>query len=139
MASPRCRDSESPGAGREQANIAVARYFADYEREHDLPVVRPVRVDRVSSEGDLLMVAAGERIWAAPTIINATGTWDRPFVSHYPGIETFLGEPPPSPTRCGSRVARRYGGRTGSTARPDTRQWRSSRSAFVTDCRRPAS
>ena len=29
----------------------VPAYFADYEREHDLPVVRPVRVDRVDDDG----------------------------------------------------------------------------------------
>lgn len=85
-------DSEPPGADSERANFAVARYFADYEREHGLPVVRPVRVDRVTSAGDLLEVRAGDRSWRAPTIVNATGTWDRPFVPHYPGIETFRGE-----------------------------------------------
>jgi cation diffusion facilitator CzcD-associated flavoprotein CzcO len=85
-------DSDAPGAGSERANVALARYFADYEREHALPVMRPVRVDRVSSEGDLLMVGAGDRTWAAPTIISATGTWDRPFIPHYPGMDTFTGE-----------------------------------------------
>jgi cation diffusion facilitator CzcD-associated flavoprotein CzcO len=84
---------ESGAAGSEErANVAVARYFADYEREHALPVLRPVRVDRVSSDGGLLVVRAGDRSWTAPTIVNATGTWDRPFVPHYPGIETFAGE-----------------------------------------------
>jgi len=85
-------DSDAPDVDGERANVAVARYFADYEREHDLPVVRPVRVDRVSSERDLLVVRAGDRTWAAATIVNATGTWDRPFVPRYPGIETFAGE-----------------------------------------------
>lgn len=85
-------DSEPPRPDDERANLAVARYFAAYEREHALPVVRPVHVDRVTSAGDLLEVHAGERTWRALTIINATGTWDRPFVPHYPGIETFSGE-----------------------------------------------
>jgi cation diffusion facilitator CzcD-associated flavoprotein CzcO len=85
-------DSTAPGAGRERANQALARYFADYEREHDLPVVRPVRVDRVTSEGSRLVVHAGNRTWTAPTLVNATGTWTRPFLPHYPGVETFLGE-----------------------------------------------
>jgi cation diffusion facilitator CzcD-associated flavoprotein CzcO len=85
-------DSEAPDAGAARANQAVAAYFADYEREHDLPVLRPVRVDRVTSEGELLVVRAGERTWTTRTIVNATGTWERPFVPHYPGIETFTGE-----------------------------------------------
>jgi cation diffusion facilitator CzcD-associated flavoprotein CzcO len=85
-------DSEPPVASDDRANRAVARYFADYEREHDLPVLRPVRVDHVSSVGELLEVSAGDRSWLAPTIVNATGTWDRPFVPHYPGVESFTGE-----------------------------------------------
>jgi cation diffusion facilitator CzcD-associated flavoprotein CzcO len=85
-------DAAAPDCGDERANLAVARYFADYEREHDLPVLRPVHVDRVTSDGELLVVHAGDRTWSAPTLVNATGTWDRPFVPHYPGIESFAGE-----------------------------------------------
>jgi len=85
-------DAAPPGLTAERANVAVARYFAAYEQEHDLPVLRPVRVDRVTSRGDLLEVVAGDRHWVARTIVNATGTWTRPFVPHYPGVETFRGE-----------------------------------------------
>lgn len=85
-------DAEPPARTSERANVAVARYFAAYEREHGLPVLRPVRVDRVTSEGELLDVRAGDRHWTARTLVNATGTWTRPFVPHYPGMETFLGE-----------------------------------------------
>ena len=67
-------------------------YFADYERVHDLPVLRPVRVDRVDDEHGLLVVQAGARTWTTRTLANATGTWRQPFVPHYPGIETFAGE-----------------------------------------------
>jgi cation diffusion facilitator CzcD-associated flavoprotein CzcO len=85
-------DAAAPGRSDERANIAVARYFAAYEQEHDLPVIRPVRVDRVTSAGDLLEVASADRTWTARTLVNATGTWTRPFVPHYPGVETFRGE-----------------------------------------------
>jgi cation diffusion facilitator CzcD-associated flavoprotein CzcO len=51
-----------------------------------------VRVDRVTSETDLLVVHAGERSWRTRTVVNATGTWSRPFVPSYPGAETFRGE-----------------------------------------------
>jgi cation diffusion facilitator CzcD-associated flavoprotein CzcO len=51
-----------------------------------------VRVDRVTSDDGLLVVHAGDRTWRTRTIVNATGTWTRPFVPHYPGRETFLGE-----------------------------------------------
>jgi cation diffusion facilitator CzcD-associated flavoprotein CzcO len=85
-------DSEPPTPSAERANQAVARYFAAYEHENDLPVVRPVSVDRATSDSDLLVVHGSGRSWTARTIVNATGTWRHPFVPHYPGMETFLGE-----------------------------------------------
>jgi hypothetical protein len=72
--------------------VVIPAWFGAYERAHDLPVVRPVRVDRVESAGDLLVVHAGPRSWTSRTLVNATGTWSRPFVPFYPGQETFRGE-----------------------------------------------
>ena len=90
-------DSPVPAAASDQrAKDFVPAYFAAYEREHDLPVVRPVVVDRVvpstgSGTGGLLSVEAGDRSWLTRTLVNATGTWRRPFVPYYPGIDTFRG------------------------------------------------
>ncbi len=73
----------------------VTRYFADYEHELDLPVLRPVRVSRVEREDDdprgrlRVQTSAGE--WSARTLVNATGTWSKPFWPVYPGQETFRG------------------------------------------------
>lgn len=85
-------DAPAPGGSQGRANRVVPDWFARYERDHALPVLRPVRVDRVESAGDLLVVHAGDRGWTTRTLVNATGTWTRPFVPHYPGIETFAGE-----------------------------------------------
>lgn len=85
-------DSESPADEAGRANVVVPAYFGDYEREHDLPVVRPVRVDSVTEDGGLLVVHAGDRSWTARTVVNATGTWSQPHLPYYPGIETFRGE-----------------------------------------------
>jgi cation diffusion facilitator CzcD-associated flavoprotein CzcO len=84
-------DTPPPRDG-ERANVAVPAYFAAYERTHALPVIRPVAVDRVEDEGGTLVVRAGEREWRTRTLVNATGTWTHPFLPHYPGMETFLGE-----------------------------------------------
>jgi len=84
--------SAAPGGSRRAANLVVPDYFGDYEREQGLPVVRPVRVQRVESDGDLLVVHAGEHAWSTRTLVNATGTWTRPFVPYYPGIASFAGE-----------------------------------------------
>lgn len=82
-----------PAAGDARANEFVPAYFAGYERSHDLPVLRPVVVDSVRDDDGLLRVEdRGDRTWRARTLVNATGTWRRPFVPHYPGQETFAGE-----------------------------------------------
>ncbi|HEY9313242.1 NAD(P)-binding domain-containing protein [Williamsia sp.] len=74
------------------AATAVPDYFAQYEQKFGLDVHRPVDVRSVSrhGEGFLATTADGNEI-SARTIINATGTWDRPFVPYIPGIETFTG------------------------------------------------
>jgi cation diffusion facilitator CzcD-associated flavoprotein CzcO len=84
--------SAAPGGSTRAANAVVPDYFGDYEREQGLPVVRPVVVDRVDSDGELLVVRAGDREWRTRTLVNATGTWTRPFVPYYPGIGDFAGE-----------------------------------------------
>ncbi|MFE6994539.1 NAD(P)-binding domain-containing protein [Microbacterium sp. NPDC057659] len=81
-----------PAHTRERANQAVPSVFAAYEEAHDLPVLRPVHVDRVTDDGGTLVVRAKEGSWRTRTLVNATGTWTHPFLPHYPGMETFLGE-----------------------------------------------
>lgn len=101
---------------------ALPRYFADYESHFALAVHRPVRVRSVSRAGHgpdgpvgehLVVVAEsptgtaargeagtnGDRrgdtvttTWRAGHVINATGTWTRPFWPYYPGQETFRGQ-----------------------------------------------
>ncbi|HEY1133117.1 MAG TPA: NAD(P)-binding domain-containing protein, partial [Nocardioides sp.] len=74
------------------ARDVVAAYFADYERRHDLPLVRPVDVTAVRDDDGLLVVEAADgRAWTARTLVNATGTWRRPFVPHVTGIGDFAG------------------------------------------------
>jgi cation diffusion facilitator CzcD-associated flavoprotein CzcO len=85
-------DAPAPGRSESRANQVLPAWFARYEQEHDLPVLRPVRVDRVTEDDELLVVHAGERSWRTRTLVNATGTWSRPFVPAYPGASTFAGE-----------------------------------------------
>jgi cation diffusion facilitator CzcD-associated flavoprotein CzcO len=71
---------------------AVPAYFAEYERHVGLPVQRPVRVSAVRRAGDgRFLVETDRGAWRARGVVNATGTWTRPFVPHYPGRETFRG------------------------------------------------
>jgi cation diffusion facilitator CzcD-associated flavoprotein CzcO len=74
------------------AREVVPDYFTDYENTYQLPVERPVRVDRVDDGPDqTLLVHTNGDTWQTRALVNATGTWDRPFVPSYPGRETFQG------------------------------------------------
>lgn len=76
-----------------RANQEVPAYFRAYEREFDLPVRRPVRVHRVrdARDADELLVETSAGIWRTRAVVNATGTWDQPFVPSYPGAADFRG------------------------------------------------
>ncbi|MFJ9848472.1 NAD(P)-binding domain-containing protein [Streptomyces sp. NPDC101150] len=83
----------------------IGAYFDSYERAFGLRVHRPVSVLAVRDaggdparteppgalEGGRLLVETSEGDYAARAVINATGTWDRPFWPRFPGQETFGG------------------------------------------------
>lgn len=73
------------------ASEVVSEYFT-FERKTDLPILRPVRVTSASENGDgRLLVVTDKGEWVARAVVNATGTWERPFWPHYPGQRTFQG------------------------------------------------
>lgn len=91
-------------ADEDPANRAVPDYFADFERRAGVRIQRPVRVTSVredpSSEGPgpaaLLVESVGpDGMPRTPlrtrAVLNATGTWTRPFRPSYPGAATFRG------------------------------------------------
>ncbi|GAB3583345.1 flavin-containing monooxygenase [Calidifontibacter terrae] len=82
----------APARSDERANSAIPNYFAAYEERHDLPVMRPVEVTAVTSEGDLLVVHSAQRSWLTRTLINAAGTWTAPNWPSYPGMGDFSGQ-----------------------------------------------
>ena len=85
-------DAPAPGGSGARANQVIAQWFDEYEQTHDLPVLRPVRVESVTDEDGLLAVRAGAQSWLTRTLVNATGTWTHPFVPTYPGQRDFAGE-----------------------------------------------
>ncbi|TMR04985.1 NAD(P)/FAD-dependent oxidoreductase, partial [Nonomuraea turkmeniaca] len=83
---PREADAGSPAAE------VVPAYYGHYERTVGLDVVRPVKVGAVRHGADGRLVIgtdAGE--WAARAVVNATGTWTRPYWPYYPGAASFAG------------------------------------------------
>lgn len=83
----------------------IGGYFDSYERAFGLRVHRPVSVLSVREGGagpswtgparalgrGRLLVETSEGNYAARALINATGTWDRPFWPRFPGQEVFGG------------------------------------------------
>ncbi|MEV1242976.1 FAD-dependent oxidoreductase [Nonomuraea sp. NPDC049750] len=92
-ASPGAGRADLSGAdGRRPAAVVVPEYFADYERELGFAVLRPVKVTAVApGEGGRLLVTSGAGEWAARAVVNATGTWTRPYWPYYPGARSFRG------------------------------------------------
>ncbi|NKY25694.1 NAD(P)-binding domain-containing protein [Nocardia gamkensis] len=90
-----------PGSSSAPAASAVPHYYELYEKRFDLRVHRRVSVTVVcdrTEEGDPADRGAvlGAETDASGLIrvrglINCTGTWENPFVPHYPGAQTFTG------------------------------------------------
>lgn len=74
-----------------EAATAVPRYFAEYERRFALPVYRPVTVKVVCERAGRFRVETDRETFSAHGIINATGTWETPFIPDYPGHDLFRG------------------------------------------------
>ena len=74
-----------------EAATAVPAYFAAYEQAFELPVYRPVKVSVVCQRGGRLRLETDRGLFSARGVINATGTWERPYVPDYPGQESFGG------------------------------------------------
>jgi len=82
----------------------IPPYFAAFEKRFDLAVRRPVHVRAVRRQDDdphgrLLVettattasAAHPPTTFAARAVVNATGTWTKPFWPAYPGRERFAG------------------------------------------------
>jgi len=73
------------------ASTAVPAYFAAYEKMFELPVYRPVTVKVVCDRGDRFRIETDRVQFSARGIINATGTWESPYIPDIPGRERFRG------------------------------------------------
>jgi cation diffusion facilitator CzcD-associated flavoprotein CzcO len=78
-------------SGQVEAAVAVPRYFAAYEKAFALPVYRPVKVKVVCERGERLRIETDRGLYSARGLINATGTWESPYIPEYPGAELFQG------------------------------------------------
>lgn len=89
---PGMRFADSAGGDASvMASVAVPHYFAAYEERFELDVLRPATVSVVCDRGARLRVESDRGLFSARGIINATGTWEKPYIPHYPGRESFRG------------------------------------------------
>ncbi|MBB5746528.1 NAD(P)-binding domain-containing protein [Brevundimonas variabilis] len=77
--------------GQVKASVAVPEYFAAYEKAFDLRIHRPVSVKAVCDRRERLRVETDQGVFSARGVINATGTWEAPFIPEYPGAADFKG------------------------------------------------
>lgn len=73
------------------ASVAVPHYFAAYEERFGLNVLRPATVSVVCDRGERLRVESDRGLFSARGLINATGTWEKPYIPDYPGRDSFTG------------------------------------------------
>jgi putative flavoprotein involved in K+ transport len=79
------------GAGNPSAAHVVS-YLRAYEQRYELPVHRPVTVRTVEDGSDGKYLTRTDRgAWTSRVVINATGSWRRPFIPRVPGAEQFTG------------------------------------------------
>ena len=74
-----------------EAAIAVPKYFEAYEKAFELPVYRPVKVSVVCGRDERFTIESDRIEVSARGIINATGTWETPYIPEYPGADRFRG------------------------------------------------
>jgi len=75
-----------------QANVAIPRYYEQYEKEFELPIIRPLRVSEVTERNGRFIIRTNGIQFSALGLINATGTWKSPHCPRYPGWEKFRGK-----------------------------------------------
>ena len=69
----------------------VISYIRQYEERYKFPIRRPVDVREVRKRGDRFEIYSSDGVYDARAVVSATGTWRKPYVPHYPGMDEFEG------------------------------------------------
>ncbi len=69
----------------------VISYLTRYEQRYGFAIERPMQVKAVEPAGDSLKLSSGQKTWYGRAVVSATGTWRKPFIPNYSGLEDFQG------------------------------------------------
>src|SRR5699024_6097566 len=73
------------------ARDVVREYYERYEKHFGLKVWRPVEVRKIHKSDDDFVIDTDRGSIRATVVVNAAGTWRRPFRPHVPGGADFRG------------------------------------------------
>ncbi|MCF3107608.1 NAD(P)/FAD-dependent oxidoreductase [Niabella sp. CC-SYL272] len=74
------------------AHVAVPLYYDLYEKKMDIRVYRPLKVHTVYLHQQRFYIDSPTLLFSASGIINATGTWENPYIPEYRGAHLFQGK-----------------------------------------------
>lgn len=74
-----------------KSNEVIPKYYGEYEKRFELPIIRPVKVENVIKKGNRFLIETNGVKFSAKGIINATGTWKNPYIPIFKGSEKFKG------------------------------------------------
>ena len=88
---PMPRLSLPNNTGEFPAKQQVIDYLTQYENRYNLPVQRPVRVERVIAVEDGYDVQTDRGNWRTHVVVSASGTATHPVIPPYPGLADYTG------------------------------------------------
>lgn len=70
----------------------VIKYLTEYEKRYNLKIGRPIEVKSVAKEHCDFILETNNGIYKSKTIIAASGTWSKPVMPKFQGMEKFEGQ-----------------------------------------------
>lgn len=81
-----------PSADAYPSRDHVIDYLTRYEAHYQLPIERPVWIDRITRQAEGFALHAADQTWHSRAVVCTTGTWRHPWIPSYPGQATFRGQ-----------------------------------------------
>jgi putative flavoprotein involved in K+ transport len=82
-----------PGGGSDKypTRDEVIGYLTEYEKRYELPILRPTTVTEVKHDSGRFIATTDRGEYVSRAVVNATGSWQKPFIPDYPGLADFQG------------------------------------------------